>query len=556
MSAVSVVRRAVVLGVLTLLAVSALAQEKPPQEPAPQMEPDKIGPRTDAVDAKVYAKVLHVAPTGADQADGSMAAPMATIAQALSKVSDAGEQRRYAVFVAAGEYKGQTLEMKPHVDLFGGFDAKGWERDINANRSILDGEDQRRVVVGADNARIDGFVIRNGKVREHGAGILCDHASTIISNNTIIHNVTLDPEGFGENKMIHQPGNDGAGIACVNGSTSVIANNIIAYNTTEIGGGAGIAVANYSMPHIVNNVIVNNESGVTDVNGSRSSNGGAISATNAQHRPPLRMRVINNVIANNKTGPKSKSDAGGIYLEYDSSPLIGANWLLGNECADDGSALYVMKSSHPLFTDNIIAGNNSSAIRLSKEGRGDFKNNLAFGNDIAVICISSWMNFRNNTIVDNKSGIIYGNSYAPHLKPSIITNNIVYGNENAQLSVAANEEPPIVSHNDIQGGYADGEGNFDEKPQFADDGMKGQAKSLQYDEKSVTTTIGAGNMSSDERLAGRVISLGNRWGVIKDSTDGKIVVWGDLRSEGQPAEFRIAPTYRLRNAPAGDVGAR
>ncbi len=556
MSAVSVVRRAVVLGVLTLLAVSALAQEKPPQEPAPQMEPDKIGPRTDAVDAKVYAKVLHVAPTGADQADGSMAAPMATIAQALSKVSDAGEQRRYAVFVAAGEYKGQTLEMKPHVDLFGGFDAKGWERDINANRSILDGEDQRRVVVGADNARIDGFVIRNGKVREHGAGILCDHASTIISNNTIIHNVTLDPEGFGENKMIHQPGNDGAGIACVNGSTSVIANNIIAYNTTEIGGGAGIAVANYSMPHIVNNVIVNNESGVTDVNGSRSSNGGAISATNAQHRPPLRMRVINNVIVNNKTGPKSKSDAGGIYLEYDSSPLIGANWLLGNECADDGSALYVMKSSHPLFTDNIIAGNNSSAIRLSKEGRGDIENNLAFGNDIAVICISSWMNFRNNTIVDNKSGIIYGNSYAPHLKPSIITNNIVYGNENAQLSVAANEEPPIVSHNDIQGGYADGEGNFDEKPQFADDGMKGQAKSLQYDEKSVTTTIGAGNMSSDERLAGRVISLGNRWGVIKDSTDGKIVVWGDLRSEGQPAEFRIAPTYRLRNAPAGDVGAR
>ncbi|HEV2294783.1 MAG TPA: right-handed parallel beta-helix repeat-containing protein [Tepidisphaeraceae bacterium] len=555
MSNVAVVRHAVIVLALAFCALPALAQEKPPQEP-PKMEPDKIGPRTEAVDSKVYAKVLHVAPTGSDQADGSAAAPAATIAQALAKVADAGEQRRYAVFVAAGEYKGQTIRMKSHVDLFGGFNAKSWQRDIAANRSILDGEGQRRVVIGADDSRIDGFTIRNGKVREHGAGILCDHASPTISNNTIVHNTTLEPEALDGKKMIHQRGHDGAAIACINGSTSLVTNNIIAHNTTGIGGGAGIAVANYSMPHILNNVIVNNDSGVNDVNESRSSNGAAISATNAQHREPLRMLVINNVITNNRTGLKSKSDAGGIYLEYDSSPVIGANWLLGNECPDDGSAIYMMKSSHPLFTDNIVAGNNSSAIRLSKEGRGDIENNLAFGNDVAVVCVSSWMNFRNNTIVDNKSGIVYGNSYAPHLKPSIITDNIVYGNESTQLTVAPNEEPAIVTNNLIQGGYSGGEGNWDEKPKFFEDGITGQVKDVKYDDQHVTTTVAVGDLPSGASLAGRVIRLGNKWGVIEGATEGKIVVWGDLGAEAQPAEFNIAPTYRLNKALKGDVGAR
>src|SRR5262245_32400561 len=164
----------VVAIVLLALAPQAIAQEKPPQEPPPKMEPQQLGPQTEAVDAKAYARVLRVAPSGADHT---------SIQQALAAITDAGESKRYAVFVAAGEYKGQTVEMKPFVDLFGGFDPKGWKRDIEAQRSILDGEGQRRVVVAADNARLDGFVVRKGKFRGPGAGILCDHASPAVTNN-------------------------------------------------------------------------------------------------------------------------------------------------------------------------------------------------------------------------------------------------------------------------------------------------------------------------------------------------------------------------------------
>jgi hypothetical protein len=529
---------------VVLFATLVFADPPPPPEPPSVMEPQKLGPRTEQVDEKAYAKVVRV------EAGGS-------IADTLTNITDASEKKRYAIFVAGGDYKGATIEMKPFVDLFGGFDAKAWKRDIEANRSVLDGEGQRRVVVGADNSKIDGFFIRNGKVRGPGAGVLCEHVSPTISNNTIIGNTAQEPESI-HKEMYHQHGNDGGAIACINGSNAVITNNIIAGNTTDLGNGAGIAVANWSMPQVLNNVICNNTAGLTDTKRSRSSNGGGISASNALLRPPLRMRVINNVIANNYAG--GNSDAGGVYCEYDSSPVIGANWILSNTAEDDGSAVYIMKSSHPLFTSNIVAGHfNHGAIRLSKEGRADIERNLMFGNGNALTCISSWMLLKNNTIVDNGSGVSLGNPYAPHLRPNVITGNVIYSNAGGQLgSESSGNDAPMVTKNDIEGGYP-GEGNFDEKPRFARDGASGKIKSIDYDDERVVTTIATDSAGTAAGLNfdGRVISVGDKSGVIKQVRDGKLLVWGDVRpAKQQASEFNIAPTYRLADRiAAGDVGS-
>jgi hypothetical protein len=530
--------------------------ENPLEPPSrPVLEPEKLGPRTEALDPTGYARVIHVAAGASGGGDGSRGAPLATITQALSRAAGAGDGKRHAVLVAAGEYREETIRMMPYVDLFGGFERQGWRRDIEAHRTVLDGEGQRRVVVGANNARIDGFVIQNGKVRGPGAGVLCDHASPVISNNTIIDNATLEPEGI-DKEMIHQRGNDGAAIACINGSSAAIANNVISRNTTQVGGGAGIAVANFSTPLLLNNVITGNETGLTDVRLSRSSNGAAVSATNAQHRPPLRMAVINNVISNNRA--RGKSDAGGIYLEYDSSPLVAANWLVGNWCEDDGSAVYIMKGSHPELSGNIVAGNNSSAVRLSKEGRGDLHHNLVFANAAGVACISSWMDFRRNTVVDNQSGLSYGNPYAPHLKPSLITANLIYGNEGAQLGVEKGHEEPVVTGNDIEGGYPGGRENFDREPEFLDDGLKAKVVSLDYDAFRAVTTIAAGGLAgADGGLAGRLVRIGEKWGVIQHAGRGTITAWGDLRHTLEKAtELTIAPTYRLRVTLVPAVGSQ
>src|SRR4051794_37583059 len=113
------------LAVLVLVSSSAslaFADDKPPPEPTPAMEPQKVGPRTEQIDEKAYAKVLRVAASGADHA---------TIAAALAAVTDAAEGKRYAILVATGQYKGETVAMKPFVDLFGGYDQKDWkQRDI------------------------------------------------------------------------------------------------------------------------------------------------------------------------------------------------------------------------------------------------------------------------------------------------------------------------------------------------------------------------------------------------------------------------------------------
>ena len=51
--------------------------------------------------------------------------------------------------------------MKQYVDLYGGFNNKTWERDIYKYSTILDGRQARRVVIGADDSRIDGFTVEN-----------------------------------------------------------------------------------------------------------------------------------------------------------------------------------------------------------------------------------------------------------------------------------------------------------------------------------------------------------------------------------------------------------
>src|SRR5262249_3885251 len=146
----------------------------PPMEhigPHPHSYSDKE-PRT--VDLRRYAKILHVAPDAEHH----------TIAAALAAAKDASATKRYAVLVAAGTYRESPLVMKPFVDLYGGFAAGQWKTPNVAQRpTILDAEQKGRVVVAADDSRLDGFVVTGGRTNEHGAGILCDGTSPVLVNN-------------------------------------------------------------------------------------------------------------------------------------------------------------------------------------------------------------------------------------------------------------------------------------------------------------------------------------------------------------------------------------
>src|SRR3954454_24011490 len=102
--------------------------------------------------------------------------------------------------------------MRAHGDLYGGFAAGYWKtRDVYQHATILDARKEGPVVIGADDARLDGFVITGGEQKAHGGGIVCDGVSPTIVNNIIVGNRTLRPvigEGLGK-----QVANEGAAIA-------------------------------------------------------------------------------------------------------------------------------------------------------------------------------------------------------------------------------------------------------------------------------------------------------------------------------------------------------
>jgi len=175
-----------------------------------------VGPKTEIVDAGQYSRLIYVSlENGSDKSgDGSKSNPYKTLLSALSRTEIASAESKIAVLVASGTYANGTLIMKEYMDLFGGFDPQTWNRDIDNNQTVLDGDGARRVVLAASHARLDGFIVTNGLSASDGGGILCDDTSPMISNNYIINNAVLEPPDF-NHQRIHQEGNHGGGIALI-----------------------------------------------------------------------------------------------------------------------------------------------------------------------------------------------------------------------------------------------------------------------------------------------------------------------------------------------------
>jgi hypothetical protein len=392
----------------------APGQEAPRTRLATMVPMGQVGPQPRSLDLKPYAHVIRVAPDGTHR----------TIAGALASVTDASPQDRSAILVAAGVYKEGRIGMKPYVDLYGGFASGQWkDRDVYEHATIVDAQRKGPVVIGADHARLDGFVITGGEQGSHGGGIVCEGASPTIVNNIIVGNHTLKPEiGEGLGKQI---GNEGAGILLSSGSGAYVSNNLICDNSTDLGAGAGIAARGGVHARILRNVFCNNTAGVKDDSvfhgkvGSRSSPGAAIACA-AESSPQVSFNVIvlGSAVLNN--------DAGGIWVEGNSTPRISDNWIVGNTSGDDGGGIYVMGNLYydeagvrhdtspdgpTAIEDNFIAGNHTvrggpGGVRVSRFGRVDLRRNWIIGNDKGgahgaeggVICV-----MEGNVIADNGS---------------------------------------------------------------------------------------------------------------------------------------------------------
>lgn len=460
---------------------------------APMPPMSLLGPQPSVLNANAYSHTIQVSPKGQYQ----------TISAALASVKDASASNRYAVFVAAGTYHESRVQMKPYVDLYGGFTAGDWKsRDLYQNATILDGQKKGPVVLGADNALLDGFVITGGERDGHGAGILCDGVSPTIVNNIILGNHTLKPASLREGTK-KQIGNEGAGIALLAGSRAYVGNNLICDNSTDAGAGGGIIARGNVQARIVRNIFCNNTTGSKDDRGplanpnfgTMSSPGAAI-ACKAESSPLIAFNVI--VLGSAFFG----NDAGGIWVEGNSIPPINYNWIVGNTSYDDGGGIYVMGNAsydeegkrHDSLPDgpvsiegNIIAGNNAvyggpGGVRVSRWGRVDLRRNLIVGNgkggahgaEGGVICV-----MENNIIADN----------------------------------GARKEPA--------------------RPSFR---LAGEITDRKFDARHYVTEIRTSKDLGKEVLPGSAVRIGGQWSVVKSSGPSSLIIWGKITDEAARVE--------------------
>jgi len=527
----------------------------------------KVGPVTEKVDLTRYSHVYYVSQTNGSDKDGngSQSKPWNTLLHALTTITDNLESSRTALLVAMGTYKEGTVQMKPFVDIFGGFKAGSWERDIYSYPTILNGDYSRRVVVGADDSRIDGVTITNGIARSEGGGVLCEDTSPEISNCFIVNNCSLEPENF-NTVRIHQKGNEGGGIACLYNAVPIIRNNIFYRNRTSVGNGGALSfygwlrerhatdkrIENNFMEGsgrgvVRNNVFIQNTAGINDITQTRSSNGGAISCSN-EARPIIE----NNVIASNRA--KGNSDAGGIYVEDFSYPTIHDNRIVGNIADDDGGGIYIMRLSHAVVTNNFIAGNwttngGAGGIRLSKEGRALISDNTIVENQSGggIQCIDSYMELRNNIIMNNKgkTSIRYSNNFS-YFIPSPVENNIILGNE-GKVSLETKKGAKIdVNNNDVNEKVA-GKNNKYQPVKLNSKSISGEVVKHAFDEQHYQTMIETKDSDNPQSLLGRTIHIGNFWSVVCRVDDNRLYVWGNAAEHiADSSGLEILSDYQLQ----------
>ena len=496
------------------------------------------GPQTEKVPTAQYAKIIYVDITGGKETgDGSRTTPWKSIKAALEHLGKG--QPKTAVLVAEGIYPESGIQLQPGVDLYGGFQSGSWERDIQHHASTLNGGKQQ-ILLGADNARLDGFVISGGSIRGNGGAINCGSSSPTLTNNVFTGNKTLGPQSWAP-KYLHETANNGGAVYGRDGAAPQIRNNLFVGNTTENGRGAAIAFDRKCRPVIDKNVFINNTAGLNDP--MRSSDGGAISVFDW-----CNASITNNLFLGNKA--LASNDGGAIFVALWSSARISHNIVVDSESGDDAGALFVGGQEHrydaPLdalppkdqfyvtidhnrFFGNKNPSQNSGVMRLTMESRGEFVHNVMAWNT-GVYFQRSEVAVKNNTILDNFLFI----ETKEGLKQGSIENNYIWGDFTL-------ETPARVENNYIRSGFAGGVNNRRPLPRIKNDGATVPVLAAVYNKAKVATEVLVEGVFARNAMVGRVVRAGDKWGIIQANDNNRFTIWGNL----QATELQVLPTYTI-----------
>lgn len=212
--------------------------------------------------ADTHAVVWHVNRAQTAPGDGtSWATAFNTLQDGIDAAAAAGGG---SVWVAEGVYDelrinlSGALMLQPLVTLLGGFtgtESTAGARDWTAHETIIDGSTARdghpayHVVIGADNAVLDGFTITGGQSvagtsENEGGGLVMDGVSPTITHCIIRGNSAEFSGGF----------------SILNGAAPQLSRCTIQSNLASVNSGAGAIYTNAS-PTLTDCVFLNNTAG-------------------------------------------------------------------------------------------------------------------------------------------------------------------------------------------------------------------------------------------------------------------------------------------------------
>ena len=355
-----------------------------------------------------YDSIIYVTATGAGTFLGNSwenAVSSIVEAQALALTYNA------VVWVAAGTYYGDTTSanaftMREGVNVYGGFagnepaDYDLSMRDFEANATILDGQNARRVLYQSASFNTqtawNGFTIRNGQTSGSGAGAYLQQ-NGLLSQCSIQNNISANGSG--------------GGVYCDRAALEDC--DILGNKCRNNGGGVYSSYSNVSDCRILNNSTTDNYGGGVYLNRDNNLE---------------RCKVIGNI---------SNSYGGGVYTSSDwntANISIDRCEITHNKSSRHGGGMYI--SSNTVHVNNCFVGNNSQENTYSNYGGGGIYGSGTVTNTTIV----------RNTSTGEGAGVNGGTS-------TMLQNCIVWGNERNGAVNNLNGSSIVCSHSAIEGGY-------------------------------------------------------------------------------------------------------
>ncbi len=436
----------------------------------------------------VYVDVDNTSPVE----DGrTWSSAFTTLQQAIDANELIGDGVDRELWVAKGEY-GETRFSYPHenvvntgslmlregIRLYGGF--AGYEefrddRDWQANPAVIDGSTSRgglpayHVVIGADDAVLDGFTITGGAASgddfdttKSGGGMYNNGVSPIVSNSTFTNNSATR----------------GAGI--YNEDASPLLTNCAFSNNSAVVRAYGGGMYNLNGSPVLTSCLFSNNSASHEGGGIYNEYGSPVliscsfSNNSARHGGGI-YNIYGTLSLTNCSFTANSADAGGGGLKSSDRCSVSLTncTFTGNSAGGNGGAMANGASSQAQLTNCMFNGNSAeedggavensnSSLRFSN---CTFSNNSAqFGGGLSNWTSSSTLV---NCTLTNNFADAGGGIHNERRSSPTISNSIIWGNEGTEIYNDDASCVPVVVYSDVQGGH-EGEGNIDADPMLVD----------------------------------------------------------------------------------------